>query len=151
MPDTLVQVCMVQTLARRLERLEGVKFLIVDEAHHILAATWLALAAAVPEARLLGVTATPERLDGKGLGAAFDALVIGPTVKELIAGGWLSPFVVYAPEHQVDLKRLRTVAGDYALGELADRMNTDIVLADAITEYSQTSCRAERAGLLRHH
>ena len=49
-PDALVQVCMVQTL-RRPERLDGVKFLIVDEAHHILAATWFALAAAVPEAR----------------------------------------------------------------------------------------------------
>lgn len=133
--DALVQVCMVQTLLRRPERLDSVKFLVIDEAHHILAATWFALAAAVPEARLLGVTATPERLDDKGLSAAFDALVIGPTVKELIAGGWLSPFVVFAPEHQVDLKRLRTVAGDYALGELANRMNTDIVLADAIAEY----------------
>ena len=133
--DALVQVCMVQTLVRRSERLQDVKFLIVDEAHHILAATWSALAAAVPKARLLGVTATPERLDGKGLSTAFDTLVVGPTVKELIAVGWLSPFVVFAPEHQVDLKRLRTVAGDYALGELANRMNTDIVLADAIAEY----------------
>src|SRR6266571_4982404 len=133
--DAPVLVAMVQTLIRRPERLNGVKFLIVDEAHHILAATWLVLAAAVPEARLLGVTATPERLDGKGLSTAFDALVVGPTVKELIDSGWLSPFVVFAPERQVDLKRLRTVAGDYALGELANRMNTDIVLADAIMEY----------------
>jgi superfamily II DNA or RNA helicase len=46
--DALVRVCMVQTLVRRPERLQGVKFLIVDEAHHILAATWFELAAAVP-------------------------------------------------------------------------------------------------------
>jgi DNA repair protein RadD len=133
--DALVQVCMVQTLVRRPDRLNGVKFLVVDEAHHILAATWFVLAATVPEARLLGVTATPERLDGKGLHAAFDALIVGPTVKELITAGWLSSFVVFAPERLVDLKRLRTVAGDYALDELADRMNIDVVLADAITEY----------------
>ena len=68
---------------------------------------------------MLGVTATPERFDGKGLSEVFDALVVGPTVKELIAGGWLSPFVVYAPERQVNLKGTRTVAGDYALGDLA--------------------------------
>jgi DNA repair protein RadD len=134
-PAALVQVCMVQTLARRLERLDGVKFLIVDECHHILAATWIALAAAVPNARILGVTATPERLDGKGLSAAFDALVIGPKVKDLIAEGWLAPFAIFAPEHQVDLKKLRSVAGDFALGPLAERMNTDTVTADAIAEY----------------
>jgi superfamily II DNA or RNA helicase len=134
-PAALVQVAMAQTLVRRLERLDGVKFLIVDECHHILAATWIALAAAVPNARILGVTATPERLDGKGLSAAFDTLVIGPKVKDLITDGWLAPFAIFAPEHQVDLKRLRTVGGDYALGPLAERMNTDAVTADAIAEY----------------
>jgi DNA repair protein RadD len=134
-PDALVQVAMVQTLARRPERLDGVRFLIIDECHHILAGTWAALAAAAPNARLLGVTATPERLDGKGLSAAFDALVIGPKVKGLITAGYLAPFAIFAPEKQVDLKRLRTVGGDYALGQLAERMSTDAVLADAIEEY----------------
>ena len=51
--------------------------------------------------RELGCSGQPpplQRLDGKGLIGVFDGLVVGPTVKELIAGGWLSPFVVYAPE-----------------------------------------------------
>lgn len=134
-PGALVQVYMVQTLARRPERLDGIRFLIIDEAHHILAATWIALAAAVPTARILGVTATPERLDGKGLSAAFDALVIGPTVKQLIAEGWLAPFKIFAPEKTVDHKNLRSMGGDYALGPLAERMSADSVLADAIAEY----------------
>jgi DNA repair protein RadD len=103
-PDALVQVAMAQTLSRRLERLNGVAFLVVDEAHHILAATWSMLASAVPDARILGVTATPERLDGKGLSTAFDALIVGPTVTTLIADGWLAPFAIFAPEKQVDLK-----------------------------------------------
>jgi DNA repair protein RadD len=134
-PDVLVQVGMVQTLARRINRLDGVRFLIIDEAHHVVAATWAELAAAVPTARILGCTATPERLDGKGLSAGFDALVIGPTVKELIAQGWLAQFKIFAPEKTPDLKNLRSFGGDYALGPLAERMSTDSVLANAITEY----------------
>jgi DNA repair protein RadD len=132
--NALVQVCMAQTLAHRLDRLAEVRFLIVDECHHVMAATWLAILSAAPQARVLGCSATPERLDGRGLASVFDALVIGPSVKELIADGWLSPFVVYAPERLVDLKGARMVAGDYALGDLARRMNADAVLNDALIE-----------------
>jgi len=135
--DAPVLVCMAQTLVNRLNRLAGIQFLIVDESHHVMAATWLAILGAVSAARVLGVTATPERLDGKGLAAMFDALVIGPAVSELIAGGWLSPFVVYAPERLVDLKGARTVAGDYAIGDLARRMGAELILDDAVTEYRQ--------------
>src|SRR5262249_44188410 len=91
--DAPVLVCMAQTVVKRLGRLKGIQALIVDEARHVMAATWLGILEALPKAWVLGVTATPERLDGKGLAAVFDALVIGPAVKELIAGGWLSPFV----------------------------------------------------------
>ena len=133
--DASVQVCMAQTVINRLERVSGVQVLIVDEAHHVMAATWLTILGALPQGWVLGVTATPERLDGKGLTAVFDALIIGPTVKELIAGGWLSPFVVYAPERLVDLKGARTVAGDYAIGDLAQRLSAEFVLDDAVTEY----------------
>jgi superfamily II DNA or RNA helicase len=58
-PNAPIQVCMAQTLVNRLNRLADVNFLIVDEAHHVMAATWRAILAAVPKARVLGVTATP--------------------------------------------------------------------------------------------
>ena len=45
-------------------------------------------------------------------------LIIGPSVKELIAAGWLCEFIVCAPERIVDLKRVRTLGGDYQLNEL---------------------------------
>jgi DNA repair protein RadD len=130
-----VQVAMAQTLVRRLDHLRDVRLLIVDECHHVMATTWLTIVNALPNALILGVTATPERLDGKGLGEVFTVLVCGPSVKNLIGGGWLSPFIIYAPERIVDLKRVRTVAGDYALNDLAARMNTDIVLDDVVTEF----------------
>lgn len=134
--DAPVQVAMAQTLVRRLERLSGIALAIFDECHHLLAETWLTVLGAIPDARVLGASATPERLDGKGLGAVFDDLVIGPSVAELIAAGWLSQFVVYAPEHTVDLKGARTVAGDYALGDLR-RMSDEVVIADAVHEYRE--------------
>jgi superfamily II DNA or RNA helicase len=135
-PEAPIQVCMVQTLVNRLDRLAGVQFLIVDESHHVMAATYRMVVAAAPRARVLGVTATPERLDGKGLREVFDALVIcSSPPAQLIADGWLSPFVVYAPERLVDLKKVRTVAGDYALGDLAQRMGARFVLDDALAEY----------------
>jgi superfamily II DNA or RNA helicase len=135
-PDAPIQVAMVQTLANRLDRLAGVHFLIVDEAHHVMASTWRTIMAAIPKARVLGVTATPERLDGAGLREVFQALVVcsSPPAK-LILDGYLSRFAVYAPERMVDLKRVRTVAGDYALGDLAQRMGAGVVLDDALTEY----------------
>jgi superfamily II DNA or RNA helicase len=134
-PDAPIQVCMAQTLTNRLHRLAGVQFLIVDEAHHVMAQTWLAILAAVPKARVLGTTATPERLDGAGLRQVFGALVIGPTVRELIEAEYLAPFIVYAPERLVDLKKVRTVAGDYSIADLAQRMGAGFILDDALSEY----------------
>jgi superfamily II DNA or RNA helicase len=115
--------------------LVGVDFLIIDEAHHSTAATWLAIINAAPKARLLGVTATPERLSGEGLNEVFDVLVVGPTVKELIANRWLSLFIAFVPERLINLKGLRSVGGDYAAGDLAKRMNVRYVLEDALAEY----------------
>jgi superfamily II DNA or RNA helicase len=132
-----VQIAMAMTLVNRLERLIGVTFLIVDECHHVMAQTWLTILGAAPDARVLGVTATPQRLDGKGLGTVFDTLIIGPLVADLITANWLAPFTVFAPARMVNLKGLRSVAGDYVLSDLAKRMGSDTVLSDALSEYRQ--------------
>jgi DNA repair protein RadD len=60
-----VQVAMAQTLVHRLDRLHDVRLLVVDECHHITAPTWLTIVNAIPNALIIGTTATPERLDGK--------------------------------------------------------------------------------------
>ena len=89
----------VQTAADRLDALGKIDFIVADEAHHATAKTWRAVLEAFPEAKLLGVTATPARLDGKGLGVhaggIFDALIEGPPVAELTALGFLSPATVF--------------------------------------------------------
>ena len=84
---------------------------------------------------MLGVTATPERLDGRGLGEAFDTMVVGPSVRELIEGGYLAPFKYLAPPTRIDLSRVRTTAGDRRVNELADAMDQSIITGDCIEHY----------------
>lgn len=135
-----VQVASVQTVARRLggKRLPPApSLMIVDEAHHAAAGSWRRIIQAMPDTRLLGVTATPLRLDGKGLGAYFDALILGPATAELIEQGWLARPVVYAPPIRADLDGLHTVAGDYNRGEAAERMDKATITGDAVGHYKR--------------
>jgi superfamily II DNA or RNA helicase len=131
-----VRVASVATLVRRLHHLDPAPDLLVpDEAHHCAARTWGRIIAAVPEAKILGVTATPQRLDGKGLADIFDTLIVGPSVESLISQGYLSPFTTYAPARQVDLSKVRTRAGDYALDQLAETMSKGVIIEGAVDEY----------------
>ena len=85
---------MVLTLANRLGHFAGAfDLIIVDEAQHSVASTWTRILAAFPDAHLLGVTATPERLDGRPLKDLYGELVMGPGVAELVTLGFLSPAV----------------------------------------------------------
>lgn len=92
-------------------------------------------------AKVLGVTATPERLDGKGLGVAaggfFDDLIKGPTVAALVEQGHLSRPVVFAPRTQLDLSSIRTLAGDFDKGALADLMDKPAIHGDAVAHYGR--------------
>ena len=99
---------------------------------------------------MLGVTATPERLDGKGLGDIFEVLVLGPAVADLIPA-YLANFITYAPIRDVDLSGVRTRMGDFAADQLADVMSDTVVIGSAVEEY--TRLMSGRAGdrLLRRH
>jgi DNA repair protein RadD len=70
---------------------------IVDEAHHARAKTYAKLLEHYPQAIVLGLTATPCRGDGRGLGNTFDTMIECPPVQALIDGGYLVPTIVYAP------------------------------------------------------
>lgn len=139
-----VQVAMVQTLARRvkLDRRGDLRFdlVIIDEAHHCTRGScWGAVLGHNENARFLGVTATPLRLDGKGLGVAdggfFDALVTGPSVSDLVASGRLARPVVFAPELAVDLGGVQQRGGDYVQSQLGARMDQAGLTGDAVAHY----------------
>lgn len=132
-----VSVASVQTLARRLEHYaDAFDLLIVDEAHHSVAGTWGAVLAAYPKAYVLGVTATPERLDGRGLIDVFQHLVLGPGVRELIDAGHLSDYRAFVrPGGVLDLKGIKMIGGDYDQAALAERMSEARILGDAVEHY----------------
>jgi superfamily II DNA or RNA helicase len=136
-PQLPVQIASVATLVNRLDRFNNFNFIIVDEAHHAAAGMWRRILAALPNACILGVTATPLRLDGQGLIDIFELLVIGPSVADLIEGGFLSRFVTFAPPHPPDLSSVHTSMGDYVLGELAAAMGRSVIITDAVNEYER--------------
>ena len=136
--DQPVLVASVQTLVRRLPTLDWQpSLIIIDEAHHTSAGSWTTVLDKWPDAFRLGVTATPCRLDGRGLSSAFDQLVLGPTVADLTDWGFLSPARIYAPPVIADLSGLRRRAGDYAADQASTAMNRPTVTGDAIAHYQR--------------
>lgn len=125
-----VQVASVQTLMRR--RRPDVNLVIVDEAHRWFdfMGEWMAEWGAVP---FIGLSATPWT---KGLGKHYDDLIVAATTEDLIRDGYLSPFRVFAPS-KPDLSGVRTVAGDYHEGDLAEVMNQRALVADLVTTWLQ--------------
>ena len=139
-----VQVGMVQTLANRIKLDKAGRFrfdlVIVDEAHHATKnSTWGAILAHNAGARILGVSATPCRLDGKGLGVDadgfFDSIIVGPTVSDLIGRGRLAEPVVYAPALGLDLSGVKKRGGDYVASQLAGAVDRSAITGDAVAHY----------------
>jgi DNA repair protein RadD len=136
--DHAVQIASVQTLARRLGRIDlQPSLIIIDEAHHATAGQWARILDHWPDAYRLGVTATPCRLDGCGLRSVFDSLVLGPSVADLIFAGYLSPARIYAPPVVADLQGIRSRGGDYANDQAAAAMDRPTVTGDAIAHYQR--------------
>jgi hypothetical protein len=137
--DPSVQIASIQTLWARCMRtdkapLPAANLIIVDEAHHIAARTWRKIIEAYPNARLIGLTATPCRSDGRGLGNHFTKIIEGPQIPELIADKWLVPTTYYAPVDP-DLRGVQTRQGDYVVSQLADRMNRDDLVGDIVSNW----------------
>ena len=152
MPWAPLQVASVQTLARRDHDIKPT-LIVIDEAHHVRAATWETVLARWPNAKRIGLTATPERLDGRGLGAHFATMVDGPTIAELVAGNYLAPSRTLTLPSSLRLEGLReNSSGDYRITDLEDRVDENVI-ADAKDAYMRYA-RGKRAiffGVHREH
>lgn len=95
--DAAVLLAGIATLAMRLGVVLPPEIVIWDEAHHISASTWSDVFNSYPDALHIGLTATPQRLDGRGLGEHFETMILGPTVRWLIDNAYLSDFDYYGP------------------------------------------------------
>lgn len=132
----LIQVASVQTLAKRKHH-HHFDLLIVDEAHHSKASQYKQIIAHYGSAHVIGFTATPHRLDGKGFDDIFDSIVLGPSVQELIDGGYLKPAIYYGPPQKIDMKGIKKTAGDYNTGDLAKAVNQSKITGNAIEHYAK--------------
>ena len=126
-----VMVASIQTLSRCTDRHRRLapSLVVIDEAHHALAETYKMLWRAWPEARFLGLTATPCRMSGEGFTDLFEVLVDSWSVKRFIAEGWLSPYDYYSirpdseEQRNIDALRKRGADGDFQLRELRERLD----------------------------
>lgn len=150
-----VQVCSIDTLKNRVEnerRHPTPALAIWDECHHIRAKGWEDTFKTLTGrgVRHIGLTATPLRLDGRGLGLLFEDLVVGPTVVELMARGHLADFRCFCPPG-VDRARLRSRAGDFRT-EDAEREARAIVgnLPDHYAKHAR-GAKALAFGVTKEH
>lgn len=118
-----------------------IKLWVHDEAHHLLSDNQFGKAISrFKNARGLGVTATPGRADGRGLGrhadGVFDLMVMGPTPRWLIDRGFLSQYKIFAPPSNLDLTSVHvTAGGEYSPPELKIATKKSTVLGDTVTHY----------------
>lgn len=139
-----VAVASVDTLINRMNRIMAPDMIICDEAHHCIAGNkWGRVVQHYDDTRLLGVTATPVRTDGTGLGrhagGMFDSMVVGPTINDLINEGHLLRPTVYAPPTLFDPKGLRKSKGEFIKTEMQARFNENKaqIIGSAVEHYLQ--------------
>lgn len=135
--DERIQIGSIFTVARRLKKIAPPAVIIFDEAHHSTANTWRKIIEEFPDAYIIGLTATPARMGGDGLGDIFESLVLGPSVSQLIDWGSLSPYRYYAPPVQANLEGLRVKYGEYVRSDVALRMDKSEIIGDAIEQYKK--------------
>ncbi len=133
-----VEVGMVQTIVRRLTKTIEPKLIITDENHHCLAKSYRKIYDYFPNAKLVGFTATPVRLNGGGLGEINDILIEGPTVTELIEWGNLAPFKYYAPK-VIDTSKLKIKRGEYVAKDIDDMFRKKAIWGDVVKHYKKLS------------
>jgi DNA repair protein RadD len=146
-PTAVVYVASVQTLIRRLDKFADLNpaLIVADECHLSLNKTFRTIIGGYPQARLLGLTATPTREDKQDFaragGGLYDDMVCGPQVYELIDAGMLAQYDVFVPPVRMKISdNIKMVKGDYdpkALDE--DFKNSPDVYGDVIEHYRKLS------------
>ena len=120
--NELVDISSWQTMDRRLKRFKPncFDYIIVDEAHHIMSKGYQRIVNHFRSAKVLGVTATPERMDNLDLMDYFDDLAYQYTIRQAMEEGYLSRARVQTCPINIDIRQVHTKMGDYDTNEVAD-------------------------------
>jgi DNA repair protein RadD len=132
-----VQVASIQTLIRR--ELPPADLIVIDECHRAVAKSYLDVLSNYPKAKVLGLTATPERTDGKGLDSLFEDIITVASTPWLIEQGFLvKPDVWVSPTGVDPSKIVKRKTGDYTQEEMArieQAMDTPTLCGDIVRHY----------------
>ncbi|WP_219931898.1 DEAD/DEAH box helicase, partial [Listeria seeligeri] len=132
-----VNLGMVQTVVRRLEKTSEPALIIIDESHHVLANSYKKIINHFSNAKVVGFTATPVRINGGGLGDINDMLIEKVNVKWLIENQFLAPYKYFAPEivqtETLEIKR----TGEFDMTGLDDQFNKRMIWGDVIKHYQK--------------
>ena len=131
------QVASVQTWVRRMDQYSEPDLIIIDECHRSAASTYQKILEQYPNARVIGLTATPQRTDGKGLDGTYTELVQGPTIRQLIDAGYLCDYEIFAPPSSLDLSEVKTKMGDYDKKQLEHEVDKPTITGDAVATYKK--------------
>ena len=140
-PWAKFQVASIQTLHRReyLKLDPGIVF--IDECHHVKARTWEEVIGRFQKAQIIGLSATPKRLDGKPLGDIFGHIIHGPEITDLVARGYLARTLLKWPKHPLSTKGIRRLAGDFSRAELGKRIDRNVVVSAVNTFFRHDPTR----------
>lgn len=130
-----VQVASVPTLVNRLVVPEA-DLVILDEAHHATSESFSAVLKRYPESRIFGLTATPYRLDGRGLGEHFQKIVVLAQIQQLVDDGYLVPARTFAPS-KPDLRGVSKSHGEFNRREVARAMDKPTLIGDIVKTWAQ--------------
>jgi len=131
-----VHVVSKDTLIRRIDRIKvKPNLMIIDEAH-LAIDRYKKFAVSLPNTKIIAVSATPERLDGKGLNDLYEVLVLGPSIKSLIEEGWLSDLKYFCPPIQ-GIENLHRKGIDFDADEVEQLLQKRKIYGSAIEHYKK--------------
>lgn len=131
-PMDNVLIGMVQTISRHLDRYNKPTMIIFDEAHHSNANQWKRIIDTYNDVAIIGLTATPCRLDGKPLGDIYDSMIIGPSVQYLIDNHYLAPYEYYAPHIDLEESKWEIKGSDYNQDSIAKTLDKQAIYGDIV-------------------
>lgn len=140
-PFKKVYIASVKTLSKRLfsrtnPLLLNPTLVAYDEVHHLPALSWKKVFYHFSECYHIGLTATPRRLDGRGLSDFFDSMVHGPKIRWLIQNKFLSDYKIFAPS-SIDLSSVQVKMGDYVKSQVIQIMDKPTITGNAVAEYKK--------------
>ncbi len=135
-----VQVISKDTMFNRYKKMKesgwkNPRIIIVDECHISMSKRYKEILDSYPDSIIIGLSATPVRLDGKGLDSIYKTMVIGPSIKELQKIKRLCPIDNYAVDF--DTTGIRTTAGDYNKSDVNNRVDKPKVLKDVVKHWKK--------------